>query len=217
VQVPIDNRSIDEATFVDDFLVELSGIAHRLDRDEIDAIATRLEQLRAENGRVFVIGVGGGAANATHAVCDLRGLAGIEAYSATDNAATLTATANDYGWRQSVSRWLTGSHIGPRDLLMVFSVGGGSETPPVSVNLVEAVKVALAGGATVCGVVGPDGGETARLAHLCIRVPVLGRSFWTTHTEIYQSVVWHLLVTHPRVRATTPKWESLNMSVQAQN
>lgn len=198
-----------ELAFTRRFLAAIATVAERTDTDLVDQLADRLATVRDDAGRVFVVGVGGGAANASHAACDLRGLAAVEAYAPTDNSASLTAAANDYGWRHSISRWLTGSRICHRDALMVFSVGGGSEDPPVSVNLIEAITVARAAGAFVCGVVGPDGGETARLADLCVRVQVPDREFRTTHTEIYQSVIWHLLVTHPRLSASTPLWETL--------
>jgi D-sedoheptulose 7-phosphate isomerase len=197
------------STYGQRFLAELAEIAGRLDHSAVDRLAERLARVRTSGGRVFVVGVGGGAGNAAHAACDLRGLADIEAYAPTDSPASFTASANDYGWPHAFTRWLTVSRLGERDVLMVLSVGGGSVDPPVSENLVEAVKLARAAGAFVCGVVGPDGGETARLAQLCIRVPVVDRAFRTTHTEIYQAVVWHMLVTHPSLNATTPRWESL--------
>jgi D-sedoheptulose 7-phosphate isomerase len=191
------------------FLRELRAIAESLDSGLVDEIALRLRRVREEQGRVFVIGVGGGAGNATHAVCDLRALAGLEAYAPTDNAAALTAAINDHGWRDSFARWLRGSRVGSRDAVVIFSVGGGSEDPPVSVNIVEAVREAVAAGAFVCGVVGPDGGVTAQLADVCVRVPVAGREYRTTHTEIFQAVVWHMLVTHPALALVTPRWEAL--------
>jgi len=191
------------------FLSVIAEIAGELDHAAVDRIAARLAEVRENRGRVFFLGVGGGAGNATHAVCDLRNLTGLEAYSPTDNAATLTAAINDRGWRTSVSEWLRGSNLGERDAVVVFSVGGGSEDPPVSVNLVEALRYATAVGAFTCGVVGPDGGETARIADECVRVPVRDRDFRTTHTEIYQAVVWHMLVLHPVLARVRPKWESL--------
>lgn len=198
-----------DAEFMRRFLTEVAAIAEKIDCEAIEVIAERIAAVRESSGRVFIAGVGGGAANAAHAVCDLRGLADVEAYAPTDNPAALTAAANDYGWRESLSRWLACSRIGKRDMLMVFSVGGGSEDPPVSLNVVDAVRLAADAGAFVCGVVGPDGGNTAQLADICIRVPVRDRGFRTTHTEIFQSVVWHMLVTHPALNRVTPKWESL--------
>ncbi len=195
--------------FSKQFLDELAAISGRLDTALVDDLAERLGEVRDTGGRLFVLGIGGGAGNAGHAVCDLRGLAGFDAYAPTDNPASLTALTNDHGWRYAFSRWLEGSRLGPRDAVLVFSVGGGSEDPPVSVNLVEAVRLATERGAFVCGVVGPDGGETARLADVCIRVPVADLTFRTTHTEIIQSVVWHMLATHPRLNTVTPLWETL--------
>jgi D-sedoheptulose 7-phosphate isomerase len=191
------------------FLDELIAVATRLDVVAVDRLAERLSNVRSRGGRVFVIGLGGGAANASHAACDLRALAALEAYAPTDSAASFTAAANDYGWREALSRWLQVSRITERDALLVLSVGGGSFDPPVSENLVSAIMVAREAGAFVCGVVGPDGGETASLADLCIRVPVEDRALRTTHTEIFQSVVWHMLVAHPALMARTPHWESL--------
>lgn len=203
------NSAIDTTGFSRRFLVELAAIAGLLDHGAVDRLAERLARTRETGGRVFVVGLGGGAANAAHAACDLRGLAGVEAYAPTEDVASLTAAANDHGWRHAFTRWLTISRLGDGDVLLVMSVGGGSEDPPVSENLVEAVRLARSVGAFVSGVVGPAGGETARLADLCIRVPVVNRAFRTTHTEIYQSVVWHMLVTHPLLNAVTPHWESL--------
>ncbi len=195
--------------FSKQFLDELAAISGRLDTALVDELAERLGEVRDTGGRLFILGIGGGAGNAGHAVCDLRGLAGFDAYAPTDNPASLTALTNDHGWRYAFSRWLEDSRLGPRDAVLVFSVGGGSEDPPVSVNLVEAVRLATERGAFVCGVVGPDGGETARLADVCIRVPVADLTFRTTHTEIIQSVVWHMLATHPRLNTVTPLWETL--------
>jgi D-sedoheptulose 7-phosphate isomerase len=191
------------------FLDELRTITESLDGRIVDEIALRLRRVREESGRVFLVGVGGGAANATHAVCDLRALAGLEAYAPTDNPAALTASINDYGWRESFARWLRCSHLDRRDAVVVFSVGGGSEDPPVSVNIVEAVRLAVDVGAFVCGVVGPDGGVTAQLADICVKVPVTDREYRTTHTEIYQAVVWHMLATHPVLAQSRPHWEVL--------
>lgn len=191
------------------FMEVLAAVASRVDVAVIDRIAHRLAEVREAQGRLFLLGVGGGAGNATHAVCDFRNLAGLDASSPTDNAATLTASINDRGWRNAVAEWLQCSNIGPRDAVMVFSVGGGSEEPAVSVNLVEALRRAHQAGAYLSGVVGPDGGETARLAHDCVRVPVEERDFRTTHTEIFQAVVWHLLITHPALARTRPRWETL--------
>ena len=202
--------AVDSTTWTGhEFVSVLAETVTSIDLPTVDRIAHRIARVRREQGRVFVIGVGGGAGNATHAVCDLRNLARVDAHSPTDNAATLTAAVNDRGWEEAVAESLACANLGPRDAVMVFSVGGGSEAPPVSVNLVRAVRFAAAAGAYVCGVVGPDGGETARVADDCVRVPVSDRSFRTTHTEIAQAVVWHLLVVHPALAAVSPTWESL--------
>jgi D-sedoheptulose 7-phosphate isomerase len=191
------------------FLDELVAVAARLNLAEIDRLAERLSEIRSGGGRVFVIGLGGSAANASHAACDLRGLAGLDACAPTDNVASFTAAANDHGWRDAFNYWLKVSRICDRDALLVLSVGGGSLDPPVSECLIAAIGVARAAGAFVCGVVGPDGGETMTLADLCIRVPVEDRALRTTHTEIFQSVIWHMLVTHPALNSAAPRWESL--------
>lgn len=191
------------------FLDELVRTAQHLDDDAVDQLAARLAKVGREGGRVFVIGLGGSAANAAHAACDLRGLADIEAYAPTDMPAAFTAAANDYGWRHVFTRWLQTSRLGAKDVLMVLSVGGGSEDPPVSENLVEALQLASSVGAFTCGVVGPAGGETARLADLCIRVPVADPAMRTAQSEVFQAVVWHMLVTHPVLNRVVPRWESL--------
>lgn len=197
------------SAFSQRFLDELAGVLARVDVEPIDLLADRLARLRSDGGRVFIVGLGGSAANASHAACDLRGLANIEAYAPTDMAAAFTAAANDYGWRQAFAQWLKISRISASDALMVLSVGGGSEDPPVSENLIEAMQIARRAGAFVCGVVGPNGGETARTADICVRMPEPPGDLRTTHTEIFQSVVWHLLVTHPALNEITPRWESL--------
>lgn len=198
-----------DSTFSTRFLTELARAADRLDHTMVDRLAARLAEIRDAGGRVFVVGLGGGAANAAHAACDLRGLANVQAYAPTDAVASLTAAANDYGWRHAFTRWLLVSQISAADALLVFSVGGGSENPPVSENLIEAIGLARKVGAFTAGVVGPDGGATARLADLCIRTPVADPRLRTTHTEIFQSVVWHMLVTHPALGQVTPRWETL--------
>ncbi|MGN9908689.1 SIS domain-containing protein [Phytohabitans sp. LJ34] len=195
--------------FSERFLNELVATAQRFDHEAVDRLAGRLAETRRVAGRVFIVGLGGSAANASHAACDLRGLANIEAYTPADSPASLTAAANDYGWRQAFTRWLLVSRIGAQDVLLVLSVGGGSEDPPVSENLIEAVKLGRAAGAFTVGIVGPDGGETARLADLCVRIPIEDAGLRTTHTEIFQAVVWHMLATHPLLQQVVPRWESL--------
>jgi D-sedoheptulose 7-phosphate isomerase len=158
---------------------------------------------------VFVIGVGGSAGNASHAVNDFRKIAHLEAYAPTDNVSELTARINDDGWDTSFANWLAGSHLGPRDAVCVLSVGGGDPTRGVSVNLVRAVELAKSVGAGVCGIVGRDGGFTATVADACVIVPTIRPETVTVHAESFQAVVWHLLVSHPRLQAAPMKWESL--------
>ena len=191
------------------FLSELGDLASRIDPEQIDALARMLAKVRTNEGRVFILGVGGGAANAAHAVCDLRGLANIEAYAPTDSVASITATTNDYGWKHVFRIWLAQSRVRTGDLVLVFSVGGGSITPPVSENLVDAMHYAKQQGALIAAVVGPIGGAAVELSDICVRVPVTDGDFVTTHTEIFQAVVWHMLVTHPSVTTRQPHWESL--------
>jgi D-sedoheptulose 7-phosphate isomerase len=157
---------------------------------------------------LFIVGNGGGAAHASHAVCDFRKLAGLEAYAPTDNVAELTARINDDGWEGAIAGWLAASRLGARDAILALSVGGGSREPIVSPNLVAALEYAHAVGATITGIVGRDGGVTARLAEACVIVPVVNPSAVTPHTEAFQAVIWHLLVSHPALQTHAGKWES---------
>jgi D-sedoheptulose 7-phosphate isomerase len=169
---------------------------------------TLLVALRKRGGRLFVLGVGGGAGNASHAVNDFRKICGFEAYTPTDNVSELTARINDDGWESSFANWLRVSRLGPRDLVLVFSVGGGDVERNVSANLVRALEHAKEVGATVCGVVGRDGGHTARVADACVIVPTVNPETLTPHAEAFQSLVWHLLVSHPALRTAAMKWEA---------
>jgi D-sedoheptulose 7-phosphate isomerase len=190
------------------FLEEVAEIARRLDAASIDAIVTELCQLRERAGRAFVLGVGGSAANASHLVNDLRKLCGIEAYAPTDNVAELTARTNDDGWAASFSGWLEVSRLCERDLLFVLSVGGGDAERAISPNLVAALELGRARQARLVGVVGRDGGATRRLAHACVVVPTLATARVTPHTEAFQGVIAHLLVSHPALQAAPSKWEA---------
>jgi D-sedoheptulose 7-phosphate isomerase len=194
--------------FVDEYLCEATDILARLDRRAISAMARILCQTRDAGGRLFVLGVGGSAANASHAVNDFRKIAGIEAYAPTDNVSELTARTNDEGWETVFVSWLKGSRLGRADLLFVLSVGGGSMENNVSKNLVEALKYAKQVGASIIGVVGRDGGYTARVADACVVVPTVNAGHVTPHAEAFQGVVWHLLVSHPAVKAALTKWEA---------
>lgn len=195
--------------FVSDYLAESVEILLHLDTGRIEAVADELVAVRERGGRLFCIGSGGGAAHASHAVCDFRKLGGIEAYAPTDNAAELTARVNDEGWESSYSEWLRGSRLDADDLLLVFSVGGGDAERHISGNLVRAMAVAREVGAHIVGIVGRDGGFTADVADACVIVPTVNADAVTPHTEEMQSVLAHLLVSHPRVAAATAKWESV--------
>ncbi len=190
-------------------LAETAQIASTLDIDAIERLVAVLVDVRARGGRLFFLGVGGGAAHASHAVNDFRKLAGFEAYAPTDNVAELTARTNDEGWESAFSAWLAGSRLGARDGVFVFSVGGGSRHPGISVNLVRALEYARSIGAAIVGVVGRDGGYTASVADACVVVPTLNADAVTPHTEAFQAVVWHLLVSHPQLRCAAGKWESV--------
>ena len=190
-------------------LDEASRILSQLDVAVIERMAILLADLRARGGRLFFLGVGGGATNCSHAVNDFRKLAGIEAYAPTDNVSELTARTNDEGWASVFIEWLKTSRLRASDMIFVFSVGGGSLEKNVSPNLVAALQYAREVGAQVLGVVGRDGGYTAQVADACVIVPTVNPETVTPHTEAFQAVVWHLLVSHPALKAAPAKWESV--------
>jgi len=194
--------------FAEKFLAEAAEIVARLDRASLEKAAKMIGELRATGGRLFILGVGGSAANASHAVNDFRKIAGIEAYAPTDNVSELTARTNDEGWATVFEGWLKTSKLQARDALLVFSVGGGDVERNVSPNLVAALKLAKAVGAKIIGVVGRDGGYTAKVADACVLIPVVNPVHVTPHSEAFQAVVWHLLVSHPAVKIEQTKWES---------
>lgn len=196
-------------THAERYLEEVCSIAQRLDAAAIEGFAMALVQLRERGGRLFFLGVGGSAANASHATNDFRKLAGIECYCATDNVSELTARTNDDGWDSTFIEYLRGSRLGGRDAVFILSVGGGDAERNVSANLVRALQYARTQGTTIFGVVGRDGGETARLADHCVVVPTVNESAVTVHAEAFQAVVWHLLVSHPEVQQAQMKWESV--------
>jgi D-sedoheptulose 7-phosphate isomerase len=198
--------------YVAQYLQEVIEIANLLDRSAIERTADLLLKLRERGGRLFLLGVGGGAGHASHAVCDFRKIAQIEAYSAADNVSELTARVNDEGWESCYANWLRGSHLNNADMVFVFSVGGGDATKNISANLIHALDYAREVGARICGVVGRDGGYTAQVADACVLVPVVNPSTITPHTESFQALIWHLLVSHPKLRAAEMKWESLQQS-----
>lgn len=197
------------ASFAETFLSETAQVVERLDRDAIEALASELAAVRERGGRLFVLGVGGSAGNASHAVNDFRKLCGIETYAPTDNVSELTARVNDEGWDSSFSEWLKVSRLGERDMVLVFSVGGGDLEKNVSPNLVRALELARTAGARIGGIVGRDGGYTAKTAHACVIVPTVNPATVTPHTEAFQAVVWHLLVSHPKLQQRSTKWESV--------
>ena len=196
-------------SYVAQYFQEAKEILSLVDQSTIERTVDLLLDLRGRSGRLFLLGVGGGAGHASHAVCDFRKIAQIEAYSPSDNVSELTARVNDDGWESCYANWLRGCHLNNADMVFVFSVGGGDETKNVSANLVRALDHAREVGATICGVVGRDGGYTARVADACVLVPVVNPSTITAHTESFQALVWHLLVSHPKLRAAEMKWESL--------
>jgi D-sedoheptulose 7-phosphate isomerase len=190
------------------FLEETARIAASIDVDAVEAVAVGLRACRDGGGRLFVVGVGGGAGHASHAVCDFRKLAGFEAYTPADNVSELTARTNDEGFESVFAAWLRASRLRAGDALLVFSVGGGSRSHGISLNVVGAVELARSVGASVFGIVGRSDGATAELADACVVVPAPAERL-TPHTEAFQAVVWHLLVSHPLLAAAPAKWESV--------
>jgi len=196
-------------SFTARYLAESAEILARLDPKAIDAVAAGLARIRAGGGRLFVLGVGGSAGHAGHAVNDFRKLCGFEAYAPTDNVSELTARINDEGWDSCFVEWLRGSRLRQGDGVLVFSVGGGSRERNVSVNLVRALEHAREVGAHVFGIVGRDGGTTATLADACVVIPTVAAERVTPHTEGMCAIVWHLLVSHPELQRSPTKWESV--------
>ncbi len=195
--------------YTEEYLKEARAIIDRLDVSAVEEMARNLSDIRDRGGRLFFLGVGGGAAAASHAVNDFRKLAGFEAYAPTDNIAEFTARANDEGWESVFAGWLKGSRLKPEDAVFVFSVGGGDRERGISANLTEAVDYAKSVGAKVFGIVGRDGGYTARKADACLVVPTVNPATVTPQTEAFQAVISHLLVSHPLLRKSKGKWESV--------
>jgi D-sedoheptulose 7-phosphate isomerase len=190
------------------YFAEASRIAHEIDHDAIERLVEALRELRERGGRLFLLGVGGSAANCSHAVNDFRKLCGIEAYTPVDNVAELTARINDEGWETAFSAWLAGSHACERDAVFVLSVGGGDAERGISVNLVHALDEAKRRGLKIYGVVGRQGGYTKRVGDTVVVVPTVNDAHVTPHTEAFQAVVWHCVVSHPRLQLAATKWES---------
>jgi D-sedoheptulose 7-phosphate isomerase len=195
-------------TFGEQYLNETVEIINQIDADQIEACAVGLSKVREKGGRLFILGVGGSAGHASHAVNDFRKLCGLESYAPTDNVSELTARANDEGWETTFDAWLQISRLGEKDGVLVFSVGGGDQERNISVNLVRALTYAQSVHARIFGIVGRGGGFTAEVADACVVIPPLHDSRITPHTEGLCAVVWHLLVSHPALARNTTKWES---------
>jgi len=195
-------------SYVTDYLKDVATIAGQLDCAVIERMIEILRHVRDGGGRLFIIGVGGSAGNASHAVNDFRKLVGIESYAPTDNVSELTARTNDEGWHTVFAEWLKTSRVGPKDAVLVFSVGGGSRETNISANLVQAIDTAKAAGAKVLGIVGRDGGYARKAGDAVLVIPVVQPARVTPYTEAFQAVVWHLLVCDPRLMVVGNKWES---------
>ena len=195
--------------FIKDFLYEVSNVSDFIDHKIVLNIIISLKKIKKKGGRIFFIGVGGSAGNASHAVNDFRKICGIECYTPTDNVSELTARINDDCWATSYRDWLKVSKISSKDALFIFSVGGGSLKKKVSINIVEAIKLAKKKKSIVLGITGPDGGYTYKNANFCLRIPINNKKNITALTESYQSIIWHLIVTHPYLKENSMKWESL--------
>jgi D-sedoheptulose 7-phosphate isomerase len=195
-------------TFTEDFLKEVQVVTQELDAKAIDAVVEQLLAIRERGGRLFILGVGGSAGNASHAVNDFRKICGLECYAPTDNVSELTARTNDEGWATIFAEWLRGSRLSKKDGVLVLSVGGGNVEKNVSPNLVRALQYAQEVGATITGIVGRDGGYTAKVANAVVIVPTVNPDHITPHSEAFQAVVWHLFVSHPRLKVNQTKWEA---------
>jgi len=196
-------------SYVDNYLAEAMTITEQINRDDIEKMIEIILDIRRNNGRLFFLGVGGGAGNASHAVNDFRKIAGIESYSPCDNVSELTARTNDDGWESVFVEWLKGSHLNNKDAVFVLSVGGGNREKNVSVNLVRALEYAKKTEAKIIGIVGRDGGYTGKVADACVIVPTVNAATVTAHSEAFQAVIWHLIVSDPRMRIAEMKWESV--------
>jgi D-sedoheptulose 7-phosphate isomerase len=196
-------------TFTQDFLAESVAILNALDADAVESVATGLAAVREREGRLFILGVGGSAGHASHAVNDFRKICSLEAYTPTDNVSELTARANDEGWDTTFVEWLRGSRLSGNDALLVFSVGGGNAEKNVSTNIIKALELGKERGAAIFGIVGRDGGTTAQLATACVVIPPLYPDHVTPQTEGLCALLWHLMVSHPALAAKATRWESL--------
>jgi D-sedoheptulose 7-phosphate isomerase len=195
-------------SFVQQYIEETKRVVAQLDAGALEKMVHELAQVRARGGRLFILGVGGSAANASHAVNDFRKICGFECYAPTDNVSELTARTNDEGWATVFAEWLRGCRLNDKDALLIFSVGGGNLEKNVSPNLVRAIQLAKQAGASILGIVGRDGGYTAKEATACVIVPTVNPEHVTPHSEAFQAVIWHLLVSHPKLKLHPTKWES---------
>ena len=209
------SRRPGETTYSDRYRNEAINILQNIDIASIERLVDLLVTLRRRQGRLFVLGVGGGAGHASHAVCDFRKICEIEAYAPSDNASELTARINDDGWETAYTNWLRGSHLSAKDMVLVFSVGGGDQERNVSANLVHALQYCRKLGASIGGVVGRDGGFTAQIADACVLIRVANPATVTPHTEAFQAMIWHLVVSHPRLKASEMKWESVAVAARS--
>lgn len=194
--------------YVDKYLAEAAEIIKKINKRDIAELINAILAVRNSSGRIFMLGVGGSASNASHAVNDFRKIAGIESYAPTDNVSELTARVNDDGWDSTFVNWLQGSRLCANDCIFVFSVGGGSAEKKISNNLVEALKYAKSIGAKIIGIVGRDGGFTAKVSDAAVIIPVVNTETITPHTEAFQAIIWHLIVSHPSLKYAQTKWES---------
>ena len=195
--------------YSDQHLTEAIEIIKKIETKQIEKIVDLILNVRNEKGRIFFLGVGGSAGNCSHAVNDFRKIIGIESYAPTDNVSELTARTNDEGWSTIFSEWLKVSNLNPKDLIFVFSVGGGNIEKNISPNLVEALNYGKSIGCKLVGVVGRDGGYTTKVADACVIIPTVNEKTITPHTEAFQAVVWHLIVSHPKLKLNETKWESV--------
>jgi len=195
-------------SYTSEYLNEVKKVVDGIDQTVIDKMVDLLIGIRESGGRLFFLGVGGGAGNASHAVNDFRKIAGIESYSPSDNVSELTARTNDEGWDTVFVEWLKGSRLNQKDGIFVFSVGGGDVERNISANLVRALEYAQSKGSRIMGIVGRDGGYTGKVGDACLIIPTVNQNTITTHTEAFQSVIWHLVVSHPNIQVSEMKWES---------
>jgi len=193
-------------TFTENYLDESMEIFKKIDTKKLEKIISTIVEIRKNKGRIFFLGVGGSAANASHAVNDFRKLAGIECYAPTDNVSELTARTNDEGWKTVFKGWLKISKLNKKDLIFIFSVGGGNKEKKISENLIEAINLAIKVKAKICGIVGKNGGYTNKMANYCLRIPSKNPKLITPHAEGMQAVMWHLIISHPKIQLNKTKW-----------